>query len=488
VIVGIVMVALALVSVSAWAQETRPAAEKEGVSVTVYNGGYGVVRETRKVQIGQDKIVKFTDVAKAIDATSVHFKSITDPEATLEEQNYQFDLVSADKLLQKYIEKQIEVVTATKTYAGQLMSFDGAQLVLKESGGITMVQRPENVRDIRFKELPEGLLTKPTLVWLVDTDKPGAQNVEVSYQTGGLNWHAEYVMVLGGDDTTADLTGWVSVENGSGKTYTDAKMKFIAGDVRRVQNQPDSPRAPMGLTRAGTAAAAPMEEKAFFEYHMYTLPRPSTVADSEIKQLEMFPPVREMKVSKRFLYNPNRGWRWGGGLYSDKAYGVTGDKKVAVFIEFENAKTNGLGIPLPAGKVRVYKQDPGDKALEFIGEEQIDHTPTDEQLSLQIGNAFDIVGERRQTEFKVETGRKWMSESFEIKIRNHKKEAVVVRVKEPMYRWNQWKITNESHKRVVVGDKDQLDAFNVAWDLKLPAGEEGKPGETVLTYTVEYTW
>ncbi|KKK71590.1 hypothetical protein LCGC14_2912390, partial [marine sediment metagenome] len=382
--------------------------------------------------------VKFTDVASGIDATTVHFKSLTDPAAKLLEQNYQYDLVSADKLLKKYIDKPIDVICPGKTYTGSLLSFDSRQIVLASGGGIVMVQRADNVRDIRFKVLPEGLLTRPTLLWLVATDKPGKHLVEVTYQTSRLNWHAEYVLVLGKNDATADLSGWVSVNNSSGKTYNDAKMKFIAGDVRRVRGRPVVMTSP----RRGksSSAAAPMVEKAFFEYHMYTLPRPSTVADRETKQLEMFSPARGMKVAKKYLYNPLGNFRWGGGRYTDRSYGVTSNKKVQVFIEFRNSKANKLGIPLPAGKVRVYKQDPDDKALEFVGEERIDHTPKDEDLSLQIGNAFDVVGERKQTNFRIETGRKWMMERIEIKVRNHKDQDIVVRIKEPLYRWVTWRI------------------------------------------------
>ena len=226
------------------------------------------------------------------------------------------------------------------------------------------------------------------------------------------------------------------------------------------------------------ATAAPMAEKAFFEYHMYTLPRPSTVADNEVKQLEMFTPVHGMKVDKKFLYNPMGQMRWDhGGRYNDRNYGVTSYKKVHVFIEFRNSKENKLGIPLPAGKIRVYKQDPDDKALEFIGEEQIDHTPKDEDLSLRIGNAFDVVGERKQMDFKIENRRNWMQESIEIKVRNHKKEDIVVRVKEPLYRWRTWKITASSH------DHEKLDARTIAFDVPVKVD-----GEVVVTYTVDYTW
>lgn len=466
------------VALPAGGQDKKP---KEGVALTVYNGGYGVVREVRRLRIARG-LVKFTDVASRIDPTSVHFKSLTDDKAKLLEQNYQYDLVSADKLLKKYIDKPIDVICDGAKYSGTLLSFDSRQIVLKEDGGgITMIQRADNVRDIRFKILPEGLLTRPTLLWLVDTDKPGEHLVEVTYQTSGLNWHAEYVLVLGKDDRTAGLSGWVSVQNNSGKAYKQAKMKFIAGDVRRVQSPRGTGRAGAWRVTDKLGAAAPMAEKAFFEYHMYTLPRPSTVADNEVKQLEMFSPVSGIKIAKKYLYNPLRGYRWRSGRYTGQSYGVTSYKKVNVFIEFKNsdAVNKGLGIPLPAGKVRVYKRDPSDNALEFIGEERIDHTPKNEKLSLRIGNAFDIVGERTQKSFRVDSRAHWIRESVEIKVRNHKKQDIVVRVKEPMYRWKSWSITAESRQN----DKEAGDAHSVVWDLPVKAEKE-----TVLTYSVEYTW
>jgi hypothetical protein len=456
------------------------AADKEGVSCTIYNGGYGVVREIRNLTIDKSGKVKFTDVASRIDATTVYFKSITDPKAKLLEQNYQYDLVSADKLLKKYIDRKIEVVCDGKTYSGSLLSFDTRQIVLREAkGGIVMVQRPDNVRDIRFSALPGGLLTRPTLVWLVATEKPGKHLAEVTYQTSGVSWHAEYVAVLNGDDTALGLTGWVSFQNSSGKTYTDAKLKFIAGDVRRIQPPRPVRSNPSWGGGKAKALSAPMDEKAFFEYHMYTLPRPSTVADNEVKQLEMFPPAKGVKVVKRYLYNPLGNFRWNyGSRYTDRSYGTSNvSKKVNVFIDFKNAKDNNLGIPLPAGKVRVYKQDPDDKALEFIGEEKIDHTPKNEELSLRIGNAFDIVGERKQTNFRVESSRHWIQETVEIKVRNHKKEAVTVRCKEPLYRWTNWKVTAKTH------DFKKLDSRNIAFDVKVEADKE-----TTITYTVDYTW
>ena len=468
-----IMLAIALTG--ALPQFAGAADAKEGVALTVYNGGYCVAREHRRLDIDSTGQVKFTDVPLTIDATTVHFKSLTDPAAKLLEQNYQFDLVSADKLLRKYIDKSIEVVCEGKTYAGTLLSYDGGQIVLKQDDGrIAMVQRPNNVRDIRFGALPGGLLTKPTLLWQVATKRPGKHLTEVTYQANNIRWHAEYVLVLNGDDTAADMSGWVSVENNTGKTYRDAKLKFIAGDVRKIVNR--LPEVGERSKGSEMSAAEPMAEKAFFEYHMYTLPRPSTVANAEVKQLEMFTPAKGVGVEKKYLYNPLGNFRWShGSRYADRSYGVTSNKKVNVFIEFANEKKNALGMPLPAGTVRVYKQDPDDEALEFIGEERIDHTPKDEELSLQTGNAFDIVGERRQTNFRKAGN--WIQETIELKVRNHKKEAVTVRIKEPLYRWVNWKLTQQSHEHT------KLDSRNIAFDVKVPVD-----GETTVTYTVDYTW
>lgn len=472
-----IMLAIALTGILP--QLARAADPKEGVALTVYNGGYCVAREHRALDIDRSGQVKFTDVPLTIDATTVHFKSLTDPAAKLLEQNYQFDLVSADKLLRKYIDKSIEVVCEGKTYSGTLLSYDGGQIVLKQADGrIVMVQRPNNVRDIRFGALPGGLLTKPTLLWQVATERPGKHLTEVTYQANNIRWHAEYVLVLNGDDTAADMSGWVSVENNTGKTYRDAKLKFIAGDVRKIVGRQEEVGQVLRGKSSVSLRAEPMAEKAFFEYHMYTLPRPSTVANAEVKQLEMFTPAKGARVQKKFLYNPLGNWRWShGGRYTDRSYGETSNKKVNVFIEFRNEKKNNLGMPLPAGTVRVYKQDPDDDAMEFIGEEKIDHTPKDEKLSLRIGNAFDIVGERKQTNFRVESGRKWMQETIELKVRNHKKEDVTVRIKEPLYRWLSWKITKESCEHT------KLDSRNIAFDVKVPVD-----GETTVTYTVDYTW
>jgi hypothetical protein len=458
------------------------AAEKqdEGIALTIYNQNFGVVREKRKVDV-PDKIgmIRFTDVASQIDGTSVQFKSLTDPNATVLEQNYEYDLVSADKLLGKYIDKQIAVLTKDGSrYSGRLLSFDGNQLVIRQDGEkaeIVMVQRGDNVKDIQFGALPEGLITKPTLVWKLATDKTGQQLIEVAYQTGGIDWQADYNAVLNPKDTALDLGGWVTINNQSGATYKEAKLKLIAGDVRRVEQ----PRLVRTLSMAGAVAkeAAGFEEKTFFEYHLYTLGRPATVAQNQTKQIELLK-TADVPVKKIFLYDGAPQYRFYGGLINDASYGSEeSNKKVNVVIEVKNSKDNHMGMALPKGKVRLYKRDDADGSLEFIGEDQIDHTPKDETVKLHIGDAFDVVGERKRTDFKVDNGRHVITESFEIRIRNHKTEPVEVLVKETLYRWNNWEITESNQKWT------KYDSNTIHFPVTV-----AKDGEQVVTYTVRYTW
>lgn len=458
-----------------------PVREKDGVALTIYNQNFGVVRQTRAMEIpAAESTVRFMDVAAQIDGTSVHFQSLTDPATTVLEQNFEYDLVSADKLLQRYIDQGLTVLTKDGTrYSGKLLSFDDRQLVLRPEGagdGIVMIARGDNVKDIQFGALPEGLITKPTLVWKVATTKPGRHRVEVAYQTAGLNWHADYNAVLNATDTALDLSGWVTIYNQSGATYEDARLKLIAGDVRRVPAP--APPAMRGRAVAAFAEARPQfEEKAFFEYHLYTLQRPTTVANNQTKQIELLKTVG-VPIKKVFFYCGVPQYRFYGGLNTDPGFGSEdSNRKVNVIIEFKNSKENQMGMPLPKGRVRVFKRDDADGTLEFVGEDLIDHTPKDETLRLQIGDAFDVVGERRRTDFKIDTGSKTMSESFEIRIRNHKTEPVEVLIKEPLYRWSNWQIIAKSH------DWIKHDANTIHFPVRVD-----KNGEQVITYTVRYTW
>jgi hypothetical protein len=450
-------------------------AQGEDVELTVYNQDIALVRDTRAFDLGQGvNEVRFSDVASQIDPTSVHFRSLTDPEGTaVLEQNYEYDIVGTQKLLQKYVDQEIELVTQDGSqYQGTLLSGAG-DVILQDGNGSVTVVRLDQVQQFNFPELPEGLITRPTLVWLLEAGQAGAQDVEVTYMTNGVNWHADYVVQLNDDDTALDLNGWITLDNRSGATYNDAKLKLVAGDVNVVrQAQPAADRGVVFEAEAAMAPAPAVEERELFEYHLYDVQRPVTVRDNQTKQIE-FTSAADVPTEKFFVYDGAPGLGFYGYANSDPGYGSYSNPDVNIYLEIENAEENGLGIPLPAGRVRVYKADV-DGSLQFVGEDQIDHTPKDETLRLLLGNAFDIVGERRQTDFQ-QLGGDVVEESYEIVVRNHKDEDVEVRVLEHLFRWNEWEIVQES------AEHTKLDQGSVEWRLPVPAD-----GETTLTYTVRY--
>ncbi len=434
-----------------------------GVSVTIYNQNLGLIKDVRELEFQKGKsMIKFTDVASQIDPTSVHFK-LVDPSARVEilEQNYQYDLVSSSKILQKYVDKEIELFTKSegaeggvKSYKGRLLSFSNENVTLQEPDGAIRIIRMGEVRDLYFPTLPEGLITKPTLVWLLDSQVGGKRKAEVSYLTTGINWHAEYVAVVDQRDQNLELAGWVSIDNRSGATYEDAKVKLIAGEVHRIREERRPPRLAKGY--AAEAVGVPQfEEKPFFEYHLYTLLRPATIKDNEIKQVSLFSST-PVKVKKIFTYD--------GARYQDK---------VRVELEFKNSESAGLGMPLPQGKIRVYKEDV-DKALEFVGEDKIDHTPKDEKVRVFLGNAFDIVGERQKTDFKKITD-DITDESYQIKLRNHKEEKVEVVVVEHLHPYTEWEIRETTHPY------NKKDANTIEFKIQIDPDQE-----VVLNYTVRY--
>ena len=434
-----------------------PAPEaKRGVTLTVYNGNYAMVKDVRNFDFVQGaQVIKFTDVASSIDATSVAFRSLTDPKTSILEQNYEYDLVNADKLLQKYIDKDLQVLCKDgKVYGGTLMSFDAGQLVLKQKDGkLVMVARADNVQNVEFGALPEGLITRPTLVWKVFTEKAGAHLAQVAYLTNNITWQADYTAVTNAKDTAVDFAGWVTMTNRSGARYADARIKLIAGDVHRAQ-PPMLPPAPRAAAFGGAMAdRGGFEEKAFGEYHMYTLGRPSTVNDNQVKQIELIEPARDVPVRKFYQY--------------------TSGKKIQVYLEIKNNKESQLGIALPKGKVRVYKKDEADGSLEFIGEDSIDHTPKDEKVKLLIGDSFDLVAEYKvvsDTRISDRASRR----TVEIKFRNHKDEDVKIEVLQSF--GANWEIEKTSI------DFTKEDAYKAKFIVPVK-----KDGETVLTYTVR-TW
>jgi hypothetical protein len=444
-----------------WFALTAAAAGAFGqdVSVTVYNQNRAVVRDVRRMDIRPGvSTVSFRDVAARIDPTTVHFRPVPDTDKLqVLEQNFEYDLASSQTILDKYVDQDIRILMDKgQLYKGRLLNAGGDIVIEDAATGEVKVIRRESVQNFEFPKLPDGLITRPTLVWMLDNRGAESQTVEVSYMTDGVNWHAEYVAVCSPDDKALDLSGWVSIENQSGAAFPDAKLKLVAGDVNVI--------SPKRLLRAGMAedsqalAMAPppqFEEESFFEYHLYTLTRPSTLRNNQTQQIALFPPATA-RAEKAFIYD-----------------GTRDATKIGVRLECRNSKADGLGLPLPKGKVRVYKKS-SDGSLEFIGEDAIDHTPADEKIRLSLGNAFDLSGERAQKDSK-KTGSRSRQDVIEVKLRNHKKDAVQITVIEHF--WGDWKIDPSTHPFV---KKDATTA-----EFKVPVAPDG---ESVLTFTANVKW
>jgi hypothetical protein len=457
----------------------------QGVPNAMSVPGYALVRDDREVSIKQGRSqLPFTDVAALIDPTTVTFTSLTDPSTRVLEQNFQFDLVSTQKLLLKFIDKQITVDkpngNSVTPITGTLLSaVDG--IVLKGADG--SIYSLPSYSAVRFPDLPGGLNTRPTLVWDIQSPTGGKHQARVTYQTGGITWWADYNLIFneGADANSGllDLSAWVSIINQSGATYQDARLKLIAGDVNRVQPEMDQRMRMEVLSKADAAApqANGFMQKDFFEFHLYTLGRKTTLPNNSTKQIELFDQAKQIPAKKVLLYYGAVQPYFYPNPYTDRNMGVAMNKKVDVYLEFRNDRQFGLGVPLPAGRLRVSQLDKADGSLEFIGEDKIDHTPKDEQVRVKLGSAFDVVGERRQVNFSVDTTGKVMEEEIEVKLRNHKSQPVDVIVKENLYRWSNWKILNQTHKY------DKEDARTISFPVRVP-----KDGEAVVRYRVRYSW
>jgi len=334
-----------------------------------------------------------------------------------------------------------------------------------------------------FPALGEDSILKPTLSWLLQTNSPGKFDAEISYVSSGMSWQADYNLVVSNGTNRTDLldmVGWITMRNQSGKTFENARIKLLAGDVNKIESGTVSNRVYAAAKMADEVAMAPVvREKSFDEFHLYTLQRPATLRDQETKQVEF---VRGTGIHAQRLYIYDGAKVEQYGYYSqeqvrqDVGYGTASNSKIWVMEEFKNSDVNHLGIPLPKGKLRFYRRDE-DGRLEFVGENTIDHTPKDETIRVYTGNAFDIVGERKRTSYHVDSSRDWMDESFEIHVRNHKKEPVEVRVLEHMYRWTNWRLVEQSH------DSRKRDAQTIEFPVTVPPD-----GEQIVTYTVHYSW
>ena len=489
---------------------TVQAAFGSSPGLTIYNQGFAVVRDSVPLDLraGANEI-RFTNTTAHLEPDSVILR---DPAGkhTIQiiEQNFRGDPVSQPLLLQLHEGKNIdflverqgqpqEIVSGKLIRAPYVVHPAGLQRYGREYYQTQMArgypQSTENSPIVEvngklrfslpgqplFPPLSDDAILKPTLDWILETDASGKFEAELAYVTGGMSWEADYNVVSPADSDKLDIVGWVTMDNQSGKTFENARIKLMAGDVNKLRTD-DS----FGLSRARGPAAGqlpPVTEKAFDEYHLYTLERPSTLHDRETKQVE-FVRANGVLSQRIYVYDGAKIDSQSYQTYSMESirdrsdYGTQCNPKVWVMKEFINSTANHLGISLPRGQLRFYRCG-DDGLLEFTGENMIDHTPTDEKIRVYTGNAFDLVGERRRINFTSYSSRHRIDESFEIKLRNHKKEAVMIRVVERLYRWYTWEMTDKSLPF------EKLDAQTIEFRLNLPAGEE-----TTITYNVRYTW
>ena len=462
--INAVLLTVAVLSPGGPAAATPPLAitreSQRDLMVTIYNGNLGLVKDTREAHLpaGMSE-VQFADVAAQIDPTSVHLKSLTDPTGLrILEQNYEYDLLSSQKLLEKFVGKKVRLYQGNATYVeATLLSTDGP--VFEINGEIHVGHYGQLV----FPSLPENLVSKPTLLWLLRNGTTAPQRVEASYLTGGITWKADYVVILNAADDRADLTGWVTIDNKSGATYKDAALKLVAGDLNRARDEKVYRANEMALkTAAASPASRDFVSEGFFEYHLYTLDGRTTIKDNQTKQLTLMTAVN-VPVRKELAF-------FGARDFYRSQYGTPmSNQKVSVFVELTNAKANNLGVPLPKGKIRVYKADKSG-SQQLVGEDWIDHTPTDERVRIKMGEAFDVVGERTQRDWKKIGGSTYEVE-WEISLRNHKKENVVVSVIEPIP--GDWEVFHENQPH------EKLEAHTLRYRVPVPA-----EGVAKVTYRV----
>ena len=463
--------------VFAWACSAGLAGAAESsepnLALTVYTDSFAVVRESRHIVFEKGlNTVKFTDVASAIDPTSVNFQCLSAPGVvSILEQNYEYDLVGTAGLLRRYIDKNVTVIVkgsgadAARELTGVLLAMTGNELILKGPANNIEIIDKNSVEQISLKEPVDDMAIKPTLVWLANAAEDGNQLCRLSYTTGQIGWSADYSAVLNGDESKLDFSGWVTIDNKSGTAYRDSAINLIAGDVRRI-TEPKPVYRRMALAAEMDAAAAGFEETPFMEYHLYTLGRSSTINDNQVKQIEFISPVHNVPTKKLYIYE--RGQQQ---IYRSEQQ----NGKVQVKLEFENTTENKLGIALPAGKVRVYKKQAADKALEFVGEDRINHTAEKEKLSVYVGNAFDIVPE--YTLLEQQAGRRMRQEKHKIEFRNRKDSPVTVFVDEKFPHGVNWTIDESTHKY------EKRDAYTARFEVKIEADSAVTVG-----YTATQRW
>ncbi len=439
--------------------------QQKEVAVTIYNGNLGLVRDVRELVLGPGTHeVKFMDVAAQIDPTTVHLRSLTDAGGLrILEQNYEYDLLNPQKLLDKFVGKQVKLMVGDGSMIDALLLSNNNGPIYKINGQIHLGHHGRVI----LPDLPDNLIPNPTLVWLLHNRTNRPQRVEASYLTGGITWKADYVVVLNARDNGGDLSGWVTIDNKSGATFTDAALKLVAGDVQRAVARREM-RDALDLAGKAAAAEAPrqFQQESFFEYHLYSLDGRTTIKQNQTKQISLLD-AAEIPIKKEFRF-------YGASQYYRGPLGTPlSNQKVGVFLEIANKEQHRLGLPLPKGTVRVYKAS-ADRSLLFIGEDVIDHTPKDEKVKIKMGEAFDVVGERTQRDWKKIASSLYETE-WDIQIRNHKKEDVEVTIIEPVP--GDWEVTKTSHPY------DKVEAHTLQYIVKVP-----KDGKTTVSYRVRMRW
>ncbi len=422
---------------------TTTLADQSDLALTVYNSNLSLVRDVRQFTLpaGESRL-RFMDIAASINPATVHFRSMTEPsKLSVLEQNYEYDLLDPNKLLQKYVGREVTLVRAK--LASGTTEYDEMKATLLALNGAPVWKVGNEIvtglsyESIRFPALPENLFERPTLLWTLQNSGARQHKVEASYLTSNLSWSADYVLNVGKNETSGDLDGWVTLVNHSGTAFKNAQLQLVAGDIHRVVAEygRDEMRAMQGMVKAANAPA-PFQQEAFSEYHLYSLSRRTSILDQESKQISLLNASR-FPLQKVYVVN-------GQSYYYRSAAqpGAPAKDPVQVFYKFKNEDKAGLGMPLPAGTIRVYQADSRGGSL-FVGEDHIDHTPKDETISLHIGNAFDIVAERKQTDYKKLSDRLYEFE-YEITLRNHKDAPVTVEVNEPI--GGDWEVVSSTYK------------------------------------------
>ena len=456
------------------ATATTTEKDQTDLSVTVYNSNLALVRDVRQIHVQSGvSPLRFEDVAASIMPATVHFRSLTDPvKVNVVEQNYEYDLLDPQKLLQKYVGREVTLVQR-ETDSGSTKWVETKALLLSDNGSPVWKIGDEIVTGMtaesyRFPDLPANLYSQPTLVWTLDNRGEDAQRVEASYLTNNMNWSADYVLNVARDEKTADLDGWVTLVNNSGTAYQDAKLQLVAGEVHRTNQLRDYVVSKMATNEAVAGAPAPQfQQEGFSEFHLYTLQRRTSIQNNETKQISLLtgtniPVEKYLEVEGQPYYYRN-----------PQGIGNPIPQPVKVFYRFKNDEKSGLGMPLPAGTVRVYQAD-SKGGTQFAGEDTIDHTPKGETLRIYVGNAFDVVCERKQTDFKRLAPDLFEME-YQITLRNHKDGPVTVEVREPI--GGDWDVLNSNYKYT------KLDATTIGFEIPVD-----KDGTSTLDYRVRVKW